>query len=125
MLHFIKLKLSRPYPSLKPHILFHSIMVHLFRMVCQISGILKLLMTDSHTIPNLIEFARECLAIFQGIPYLKLHIWFYSNGLAIWQGLSDTTHNKGNYRRYSAILNLIGVEFFQSMSPPEAAHFVL
>ena len=28
--------------------------------------------------------------------YLKPHIWFYSNGLAIWHGLQDIRHMKGN-----------------------------
>ena len=27
-------------------------------------------------------------------PYLKLHILFDSNGLAIWSGFPDVTHNK-------------------------------
>ena len=34
------------------------------------------------------------LKFFMVYPYLKLHILFNSNGLAIWSGFPDITHNK-------------------------------
>ena len=34
------------------------------------------------------------LNFFTEYPYLKLHILFYSNGLAIWSGFQDITHIK-------------------------------
>ena len=39
-------------------------------------------------------------------PYLKLHILFHSNGLAIWHGFPDIRHIKVNYGLWSA--NRIG-----------------
>ena len=44
------------------------------------------------------------LKIFRAYPYLKQHILFCSNGLAIWHGLSDIRHIEVNYGQYSAIL---------------------
>ena len=38
---------------------------------------------------------------------------FCSNGLAIWHGLSDIRHIKGNYGRQSALLNLIKLKFLR------------
>ena len=40
---------------------------------------------------NLIEFS-----FFRAYPYLKPHIVFYSNDLAIWHGLPDISNNKIN-----------------------------
>ena len=37
------------------------------------------------------------LKIFRAYPYLKPHISFCSNGLAIWHGLSDIRHIKVSY----------------------------
>ena len=40
--------------------------------------------------------------IFRAYPYLKPHILFYSNGLAIWHVLPNIRHIKVNYSRWSA-----------------------
>ena len=47
-------------------------------------------------------------------PYLKPHILFDSNGLAIWLGFSDITYIEVNYGTYSAILNLIKMKLFRA-----------
>ena len=58
--------------------------------------------------------------VFQAIyPYLKPHILFYSNGLAIWHSLPDITHINFDNGFKSAIL------IFQCISLPETAHFFL
>ena len=40
---------------------------------------------------------------FKEYPFLKPHILFYSNGLAIWHNLPDTTHTEGKIDIRSAI----------------------
>ena len=72
-------------------------------MACRISGILTLIMA----ILNLLE-----LKFLRVYPYLKPHILFYSNGLAICYGLSDITHIEVKSGHRSAILNLIKLNFF-------------
>ena len=44
--NFIKLKIYRAYPYLKPHILFCSNGLVIYGTVCWITGILKLIMVD-------------------------------------------------------------------------------
>ena len=49
------------------------------------------------------------------VEILTLRILFYSNGLAIWHGFPDITHNyKGNNVHKSVILNLIKLKYFRS-----------
>ena len=76
------------FQGMKPHILFYGNGL----AVCQISGILKLIMADSLAILNLIK-----VIFFRAYLCLKPHILFYCNGLAIWHGLPDIRHNKVNY----------------------------
>ena len=47
---------------------------------------------------------------------INIHAYFafYSNVLAIWHGLQDIRHIKGNYGWQSAILNLIKLKFFKA-----------
>ena len=52
-------------------------------------------------------------------PLLKSHILFYSNGLAIQQGLPNNGHEKVNNGRKADILNLIQVTIFQNASSPK------
>ena len=47
------------------------------------------------------------LTIFTVYPYLKPHILFDSNGLAIWQGFPVITYIQVKSGRRSAISNLI------------------
>ena len=47
---------------------------------------------------NLIE-----LNFFSAYHYLKPHMWFYSKCLAIWHGLQDIRHMKGNFGSWLAI----------------------
>ena len=54
------------------------------------------------------------LKFLRSYPHLKPHILFYSNGPAIWHGLSDIRHIKVNYGRQSTILNLIEFKFFRA-----------
>ena len=54
------------------------------------------------------------LKIFRAYPYLKPHILFCSNGLAIWHGLSDIRHIKVNYGQFSANFKL---KFFRAYRP--------
>ena len=49
---------------------------------------------------NLIQF-------YMVYPYLKLHILFNSNGLALWHSFPVITHIEVKSGRKSAILNLI------------------
>ena len=46
-------------------------------------------------------------------PLLKSHILFYSNGLAIYHGLSNNGQVKVNNGRLAAILNLDKLIFFK------------
>ena len=59
-------------------------------------------------------FKLDKLNIFRSYPYVKPHILFCSNGLAIWHGLSDIKHIKVNYGRLSAIFNLIKLKFLRA-----------
>ena len=58
------------------------------------------------------EFDR--VDIFRVYPSLKPHILFYSDVLTICHGFPDIRHNKVNYGRYSAILNLIVLKCFRA-----------
>ena len=49
------------------------------------------------------------LNFFTEYPYLKLHILFYSNGLAIWSGFPDITHIKKNNGRFVGHRDLVSV----------------
>ena len=42
------------------------------------------------------------LKSFRAYGYLKPHILFYNNGLAIWHGLPNIRHIEVNYRRWLA-----------------------
>ena len=44
-------------------------------------------------------FEFDKLKIFRAYPYLKPHILFCSNGLAIWHGVSDIRDIKVNHGR--------------------------
>ena len=56
---------------------------------------------------------------------LKSHILFYSNDLAIYNGLPNNGHVKVNNGLKAAILYLIQAEIFQDASSAEISHFVL
>ena len=73
-------------------------MIQLTGMICKISSILKLILWPMVGHLNLLE-----LNFFSAYPYLKPHIWFYSNRLAIWHGLQDIRHMKGNFGSWLAI----------------------
>ena len=68
---------------------------------------------------NLIE-----LTFFRPYPSLKLHILFYSNGLAIWKGFPDTCIR---HIKVDSIIHfeLDRVQIFQAISLHETANFVL
>ena len=59
--------------------------------------------------------------IFKVHPPMKSHILFYSrpNGLDIWHGFPNITHNKVNMSHF-----LFDIEIFQGISLLETAHIV-
>ena len=63
------------------------------------------------------------LTFFRAYPFLKPHILFYGDAPAIWHGFPDINYIKVNNDRKSAIFNW--VEFYQGISLPQTAHFVL
>ena len=97
--------------------MYFIVMVQLSDNLCQISGILKLIMADSFL--NLIE-----LKFFMSYTSLKQHVLFHSK----WS--SDLVW----FSKYQAYLSqlwpivdhfeLDQVEIFKDISPLETAHFV-
>ena len=69
-------------------------------MVCILERCIKEMLSKSRQRENLSIGSGRMLAIlnliklkfFMVYPYLKMHILFYSNGLAIWSGFSGITH---------------------------------
>ena len=49
------------------------------------------------------HFEFDQVVFFRAYPHPKLHILFFSDGLAIWHGLPDNRNIKVNYGRWLGI----------------------